>query len=194
MRCRFADSLGHNLIGNGSGGAGFSASDLVGTSLNPLDPRLGPLQDNGGPTPTMALLPGSPAIDAGGLTDSEWDQRGPGYPRLVNGTTDIGAYEVQPDSGAASPPQAEYFFPRMLRLPQAATTPATWLNELRAGPHRANILLRPVAASADRCFASLPGQTAGSIRSLLHLGSGAEGHRLPEDLFLVDEPQLHFPE
>src|SRR5262249_35549236 len=62
---------------------------------SPLDPKLGPLQDNGGPTLTMALLPGSPAIDAGAPTDSEWDQRGPGYPRLVNRATDIGAYEVR---------------------------------------------------------------------------------------------------
>jgi hypothetical protein len=57
---------------------------------------LGPLQNNGGPTPTMALLPGSPAIDAGDNTDApEWDQRGVGYPRIVNGTVDIGAFEVQ---------------------------------------------------------------------------------------------------
>jgi hypothetical protein len=87
-------SLGHNLIGNGSGGEGLAASDLL--NVNPL---LGPLQDNGGPTQTMALLPGSPAIDAGALTDSEWDQRGPGYSRLVNGATDIGAYEVQKGNG-----------------------------------------------------------------------------------------------
>ncbi len=57
---------------------------------------LGPLADNGGPTLTHALLPGSPAIDAGDNTDApEWDQRGPGFPRIVNGTIDIGAFEVQ---------------------------------------------------------------------------------------------------
>jgi hypothetical protein len=89
-------SLGHNLIGNGSHGSGYATTDLVGTSANPIDPELGPLQDNGGPTWTMALLLGSPAIGAGGPGDSEWDQRGPGYARSINGTTDIGAYEVQP--------------------------------------------------------------------------------------------------
>jgi hypothetical protein len=93
-------SWGNNLIGIGAGGSGFAHTDLVGTAANPSDPKLGPLQDNGGPTPTMALLPGSPAIDAGVLTDSEWDQRGPGYARLVNGATDIGAYEVQ-DNGSS---------------------------------------------------------------------------------------------
>jgi hypothetical protein len=47
---------------------------------------------------THALLPGSPAIDAGdpNPTDPpEWDQRGPGFSRIVNGRIDIGAFEVQ---------------------------------------------------------------------------------------------------
>jgi hypothetical protein len=61
------------------------------------DPLLGPLQDNGGPTDTMTLLPGSPAIDAGDNTGAPtYDQRGPGYPRIVGDTIDIGALEVQP--------------------------------------------------------------------------------------------------
>jgi hypothetical protein len=54
-------SQGHNLIGNGTGGSGFVATDLVGTAAHPIDPKLGPLQNNGGPTQTLALLPGSPA-------------------------------------------------------------------------------------------------------------------------------------
>ena len=42
------------------------------------------------------LLSGSPAIDAGDNTDPpRWDQRGPGFPRIVSGTIDIGAFEVQ---------------------------------------------------------------------------------------------------
>jgi hypothetical protein len=70
--------------------------------LPDTDPLLGPLQDNGGPTPTMALLPGSPAIDAGDNADApDWDQRGEGFARVVgildpdNPVIDIGAYEVQ---------------------------------------------------------------------------------------------------
>jgi hypothetical protein len=90
-------SLGHNLFGNSRGGSGFRASDLL--NDNPL---LGPLQYNGGPTQTMALLPDSPALHAGDPTDAPaYDQRGPGYPRLVGGQIDIGAYEVQP--GPVSP-------------------------------------------------------------------------------------------
>jgi hypothetical protein len=85
------NSQGHNLIGDGTGGSGYDPTDL----LN-VDPLLGPLQDNGGPTFTEALLPNSPAIDAGDPTDAPmWDQRGPGFPRVVNGRIDIGAYEHQ---------------------------------------------------------------------------------------------------
>jgi hypothetical protein len=84
-------SSGYNLIGNTHGGCGFDPTDL-----RNVDPRLGPLQDNGGPTPTMALLPGSPAINAGDNTNAPmWDQRGAPFRRIVNGTIDIGAFEVQ---------------------------------------------------------------------------------------------------
>jgi limonene-1,2-epoxide hydrolase len=74
------------------------------------DPRLGPLQANGGPTETMAPMPGSPAIAAGdpGCLDLAGmalvtDQRG--VPRPQGAACDIGAYEVAPPSastGAAS--------------------------------------------------------------------------------------------
>lgn len=83
-------SLGHNLNSDNTGGLN-GPGDRVNT-----DPRLGPLQDNGGPTFTHALLPGSPAINAGDNTDAPaTDQRGPGFPRIVGGTIDIGAFEVQ---------------------------------------------------------------------------------------------------
>mgnify|MGYP000851701822 CR=1 FL=1 len=81
-------SHGGNLSTDDGGGLLASPSDIVST-----DPLLGSLQDNGGPTRTCALLAGSPAIDAGVDTGGlpATDQRG--YPRLVNGTADIGAYE-----------------------------------------------------------------------------------------------------
>src|SRR5262249_42937095 len=47
-------SVGYNLIGQTDGSSGWGATDLTGTSRFPLDPRLGPLQDNGGPTLTHA--------------------------------------------------------------------------------------------------------------------------------------------
>jgi hypothetical protein len=89
-------SQGHNLIGDSSGGTGYADTDLL-----DVDPLLGPLQDNGGPTQTMALLAGSPAIDAGDNTNApDWDQRGEGFPRIVNGIIDIGAFEYQGDGSA----------------------------------------------------------------------------------------------
>ena len=57
---------------------------------------LGALADNGGLTPTLALLSGSPAIDHGDNTPvfpGSFDQRGPGFARIVNHTVDIGAFE-----------------------------------------------------------------------------------------------------
>jgi len=80
----------HNLIKDGS------CSPML--SGNPM---LGPLQNNGGPTPTMALLGGSPAIDAGddSVLGSPFtlatDQRGAGFPRKAGAHVDIGAFEVQ---------------------------------------------------------------------------------------------------
>ena len=101
---------GHNLIGIADGSQGFGAShgDLVGTTASPLDPRLGPLQDNGGPTPTMALLPGSPALNAGDNSAQSvvgsFDQRGQGFARVASGAIDIGAFEAQPTTPGGSSP------------------------------------------------------------------------------------------
>ena len=90
-------SIGHSLIGAGetiSGGVG----NLIGTAASPLDPLLGPLSDNGGPTLTHNLLQGSPAIDAGSDALAVNEDRDPltvdqlGASRFV-GTVDIGAVE-----------------------------------------------------------------------------------------------------
>jgi len=72
--------------------------------MNSINPMLGPLQNNGGPTETMALPSGSPAVDAGnpsGCTDGQGhplitDQRGKPRPDSEDKTgCDIGAYESQ---------------------------------------------------------------------------------------------------
>lgn len=68
-------------------------------SLSGVDPLLGPLADNGGPTPTLALLAGSPAIDAGDNATclrpgiDNIDQRGLVRITEVDPVCDIGAYE-----------------------------------------------------------------------------------------------------
>lgn len=75
----------------------IETDDTTGELSNPVtgDPRLGPLRDNGGPTRTMALLAGSPAINAGLNFDLKTDQRGAPFARVYGGKVDIGAYEVQ---------------------------------------------------------------------------------------------------
>ncbi len=77
-------------------GVNGNVGNIVGTASSPINPNLGVLRDNGGPTKTMALFSNSQAIGAGqnplGLPD---DQRGHGFSRSVHGQTDIGAFEVQ---------------------------------------------------------------------------------------------------
>jgi hypothetical protein len=87
------NSAGYNLSSDDGGGYLSGPGDQINT-----DPLLGPLQNNGGPTSTYALLPGSPAIDAGDpiFTPPPWyDQRGPDFYRLRNDRIDIGSFEVQ---------------------------------------------------------------------------------------------------
>jgi hypothetical protein len=63
------------------------------------DPLLGVLGDYGGPTQTIPLMDGSPAIDTGNnVAQLETDQRGGGFPREVGTSADIGAFEVQSGS------------------------------------------------------------------------------------------------
>lgn len=93
-------SQGFNLIGRITGMSGLTNGingDLAGDSTNPINANLSPLQMNGGITPTFALLPDSPAIDAGddsllGPPESlTVDQRG--NSRLSGAQVDIGALE-----------------------------------------------------------------------------------------------------
>jgi hypothetical protein len=102
----------YNLVGAGNDGQGCrvvdsqtgmtSRFDQVGSTEDPIDPRLGSLADNGGPTLTHALLFGSPAIDRGnpaGCTDHggsliTTDQRG--VLRPLGRHCDIGAFEAYP--------------------------------------------------------------------------------------------------
>lgn len=99
-------SLGYNLLGNPTG-CGFTPADgdLTGNETQAIDPLLGPLGDNGGPTRTHLLLTGSPAIDVGNPDTPTGeipncmvaDQRGDVRPQDGNGNgaarCDIGALE-----------------------------------------------------------------------------------------------------
>jgi hypothetical protein len=93
-----------NLIGAGDGMTGISDGsngNQVGTAAIPLSPHLGALADNGGPTQTQLPDQFSTALDAGDNSKAldqnnvalTTDQRGAGFPRIVNSTVDIGAVE-----------------------------------------------------------------------------------------------------
>lgn len=88
-------TISHSLVRRDSVPA---VSPVINGNVIGVDPLLGPLQDNGGPTPTQGLFTGSPAIDAGNNAlippGSVSDQRGPGFPRIVYGTVDMGAVEA----------------------------------------------------------------------------------------------------
>src|SRR5262249_14565 len=110
----FTHSSGHNCAGTLADSYGGNLDDdrSCGSSAGAVsgkDPLLGPLRDNGGPTATMALQSGSPAIDIG-LDDEDqhtfpagaallYDQRGPGFSRKAGAHVDAGAYERAVCSG-----------------------------------------------------------------------------------------------
>ncbi|MGC2627649.1 MAG: choice-of-anchor Q domain-containing protein [Candidatus Udaeobacter sp.] len=109
-------SHGYNLSSDDGGGILNGPGDQINTN-----PVLGPLQNNGGPTFTHELLPGSPAIDAGDPNFTPppfFDQRGQGFPRAVNGRIDKGSFEVQ--SGGTPTPTST---PTATPTPTARPTP-----------------------------------------------------------------------
>jgi hypothetical protein len=128
-----ADSLlsgGFNLDEDGSCGFGKS-SDLVGVDAG-LDSTL---RDNGGPTPTLALLPGSIAIDRGNSFGFDIDQRGlprpSDFPEVSNKEggdgSDIGAFELQAPPAPGPEPV------RVTESPADRTAPNT---RIVSGPPR----------------------------------------------------------
>jgi len=87
-------SAGYNLSSDDGGGFLTATGDQINTQ-----PMLGPLENNGGPTFNHALLTASPALNAGDPNFNPpplYDQRGPGYPRVIGARIDIGSFEVQP--------------------------------------------------------------------------------------------------
>ena len=112
-----AGALGENIFNNGgtvtSHGYNLSSDDGGGYLTGPgdqinTDPLLGPLQSNGGSTFTHALLPGSPAIDAGDPNFNPPpfnDQRGCSFDRVFNGRIDIGSSETQPPPRPCATPR-----------------------------------------------------------------------------------------
>ena len=160
-----------------------SISGITTHNITGVDPKLGPLVNNGGPIPTHGLLPGSPALDAGNNSNLEqdsvdldgdgnvtepipFDQRGTGFPRVLNGTVDIGAFEgisqVLPplqlglsNSGTTVDQVAALDSMLMLSDPFLVIQPANVLNQ---GPDRNT---RVVIFAANLSLA--PGEVASSV-------------------------------
>jgi hypothetical protein len=96
-------SQGYNLSSDDGGGNLTGPGDQINT-----DPMIGPLRNNGGRTLTHALLPGSPAINAGDPNFTPpplYDQRGNPFVRVFNGRIDIGSFEVQPPRRPGATPR-----------------------------------------------------------------------------------------
>ena len=115
------NSLGYNVSSDDGSGFLTGPGDQINT-----DPMLGPLQSNGGPTFTHALLPGSPAIDGGDPNFTPppfYDQRGAGFWRVRDGRIDVGSFEVQ--AGATPTPTAIATATATATLTPTATPTAT---------------------------------------------------------------------
>jgi large repetitive protein len=125
-------SLGHNLD------SGMTCGFVTASDRTNSDPVLDTLRDNGGFTQTMALLPGSPAID-GGDDDGcpSTDQRGVSRPQ--GNACDIGAYELQPATtpGPPTPTASATMAPMQTNTPVAtpsdSVTPAPTPTDTRTG-------------------------------------------------------------
>jgi hypothetical protein len=126
-------STGYNIVGNNADAViNSQPTDQIGTPASPIDPILGPLADNGGPTLTHALQPGSPAINRGDPAAPPQDQRG--YGRL--GVPDVGAFEF---NGIPPTPTPTPRSPTPTPTATPATTPS----------HLGNISTRAFVQTGD---------------------------------------------
>jgi hypothetical protein len=159
-----------NLIGDPSG-CGYPTpgpGDIIGA--NPL---LGPLQDNGGPTRTRALLAGSPAIDHGTAPCPATDQRGVVRPQ--RGGCDVGAYELEPSPPpvVGSPPS-----PSPSLVQPVPPQPAKSAPQLRiscpksAVPSGCRFSLQVVSGRPKRVKGKLRGPVAESTVAKVKLAPG----------------------
>jgi hypothetical protein len=175
-------SEGYSLFGNSLGCSIItSVGDLIGTDANPIDPKLARLQNNGGPTPTRALMLGSPAIDAGPPTDCPaTDQRGVSRPRDGNGDgtarCDIGAYEVAPPTISAITNQTILENTATGTIPFTIGDADTALSSLTVTAVSSNPALVPNAnivlggSGASRTISVTPAQT-NALSAPTHQGS-----------------------
>ncbi len=187
-------SLGNNIIGTTSGISGLGASDQ--TNVTAAQLNLGPLLNNGGVVQTIALLPGSVAINAGnnnlvppGVTT---DARGTGFDRIVGNNVDVGAVEFfTPTITTLNPTSASEWGP-------AFTLTITGSKfSLGAAVTFGTDVLTPISVSSDltQLTVTIPAKDllqAGSIPVTVDNpdGSGIAGHFVtsPPVNFTVSQP------
>lgn len=159
---------GVNFVGDLSG-SGLSADSTLLTG----DPLLGVLADNGGPTKTIKLLPGSPAIDSGepfGITPFT-DQRG--FSRIIAGGLDIGALET--GSSDFSPSGLTLH----AKVSEALGTGGTMRIQIGTGRE---FLKEVVTLAGD----GVPGSTDGSLDSARFSFPSAVAEDSMRNLFVAD--------
>jgi len=194
-------SEGNNLIGKTDGSLGWVGSDLTGTIAQPLDPLLAPLGNYGGPTQTTALLPGSPAIDAGnnalipaGVTT---DQRG--LARIVNGVVDIGAFQssgftIKVASGSGQSTGVLTAFPAPLVVTVTASNPsepvAGGLVTFTPPPSGASATLSGSPATISATGKASVTATANGIVGSYTVSAAASGITTPANFSLTNYPLI----
>ena len=144
-------SEGHNLDSDGSSGfVNGTMGDLVGSAPAPLNPRIGPLADNGGPTATHALLRGSPAVDAGNCpagSGAAVDQRGVRRPQ--GAACDIGAFELDAEA------------PHIVRI--TASPDVLWPPNHRLVPVEISVVTDPADGPVDCRIVSVTSMENGKL-------------------------------
>ena len=179
-------SQGNNLIGETDYSHGWIDTDLTGTIADPLNPVLASLGNYGGPTQTAALLPGSPALDAGnsalipdGVTT---DQRG--LARIVNSVVDIGAFEsggftIAVTSGSGQSTAVFTAFPAPLVATVTANNPiepvAGGLVTFTPPPNGASATLGGSPATISSIGTASVTATANAIGGAYTVSAGARG-------------------
>jgi CSLREA domain-containing protein len=137
------------------------------------DALLGPLADNGGPTQTMALLAGSPAIDAGtACPPPSADQRG--LPRPSGAGCDSGAYEVQvpgPAPAGPPPPPGE---PKPICAGKPATIVGTAGRDVLKGTRKADVIVALAGNDAIRALAGNDLICGGKGKDVISGGPGRD--------------------
>ncbi|NEO85351.1 MAG: CHAT domain-containing protein [Spirulina sp. SIO3F2] len=170
----------HNLILSTAGITAGAPVDGVNGNIIGQDPRLEPLANNGGLTPTHALLPDSPAINAGenSAVSVSLDQNG--QLRIQRGTVDIGAYESE--FTVVTPPLLDLQMPPLLSVEPLEA-------ELMARERIEQFLARnqicEAVAALDQYYTQQFNQHLGQFKSQEPMSCAELQQRLPADAALL---------